>query len=142
MSETHQGTKLHHQQVGGDLCALSQTLQQSRVLESAEEQEECEILAWLRFNTEFYIYCETQLSELYFLDASTFCLRLWKHSSALTLLEEAGLHKSYQVEFHETSIRMGPKRECARITFFETGQKGLAKEVLSPHNILGAYLKV
>lgn len=30
---THQGTKFHDQQVWGDLCALSQTLHQSRVLQ-------------------------------------------------------------------------------------------------------------
>lgn len=35
---THQWTKLHHQQVGSDLRALGQTLQQSRVLQGTGEQ--------------------------------------------------------------------------------------------------------
>lgn len=35
--DTHQRTKLHHQQVGSDLCALGQTLHQSMVLEGAGE---------------------------------------------------------------------------------------------------------
>lgn len=35
---THQWTKLQHQQVGSDLSALGQTLQQSRMLEGTGEQ--------------------------------------------------------------------------------------------------------
>lgn len=37
--DTHQWTKLHHQQVGSDLSALSQTLHQSVVLEVTGEEE-------------------------------------------------------------------------------------------------------
>lgn len=40
--DTHQWTELHHQQVGSDLSALSQTLQQSMVLESTGEQSRAE----------------------------------------------------------------------------------------------------
>ena len=38
--DTHQWTELHHQQVGGDLSALGQTLQQGRVLQGPGEEEE------------------------------------------------------------------------------------------------------
>lgn len=36
--ETHQWAKLHYQQVGSDLSALGQALQQSMMLESTEGQ--------------------------------------------------------------------------------------------------------
>lgn len=38
--ETHQWTELHDQQVGGDLCALGQALQQSWMLEFTGEQKD------------------------------------------------------------------------------------------------------